>query len=133
MIETTRTKDRPRSPHLSIYRWSSTMAVSIAHRITGIALYFGMVFLAIWLIAIACGEEAFRTVNRIYGSFPGLCLLFLYTLAGVHHMVGSIRHLVWDMNPCLLAKEKATLTAWTTVFISPILTIAIWVIGYIVI
>lgn len=133
MAETTRTKDRPRSPHLSIYRWSSTMAVSIAHRITGVAFYFGMVFIAIWLVAIACGGETFRTVNGIYGSFPGLCVLFLYTLAGVHHMVGSIRHIFWDMNPCLLAKKKATLTAWATIFISPILTIAIWVIGYIVI
>ncbi|MDD9333943.1 MAG: succinate dehydrogenase, cytochrome b556 subunit, partial [Bartonella sp.] len=31
MTETTRTKERPRSPHLSIYRWSITMAMSIAH------------------------------------------------------------------------------------------------------
>ncbi|WP_409361230.1 succinate dehydrogenase, cytochrome b556 subunit [Bartonella heixiaziensis] len=130
MTETTRIKERPRSPHLSIYRWSITMAMSIAHRITGMALYFGMVFLAIWLISIACGAEAFGIVNKIYGSVPGLCILFLYTLAGVHHMVGGVRHIVWDMKPCLLAREKATLTAWATVFISLIVTFAIWIIGY---
>ncbi|GAA5107944.1 succinate dehydrogenase, cytochrome b556 subunit [Bartonella jaculi] len=130
MTETTRIKERPCSPHLSIYRWSITMAMSIAHRITGMALYFGMVFLAIWLISIACGAQAFETVNEIYGSVPGLCILFLYTLAGVHHMVGGIRHIVWDVKPCLLAKKKATLTAWATVFISLIVTFAIWIIGY---
>ncbi|EJF79147.1 Succinate dehydrogenase cytochrome b556 subunit [Candidatus Bartonella washoeensis] len=130
MIETARTKERPRSPHLSIYRWSITMAMSIAHRITGVGLYFGMIFLAIWLVSIACGAEAFRIVNAIYGSLPGLCILFLYTLAGIHHMVGSIRHIVWDMNPCLLDKKKATLTAWATVFISLIVTLTIWIIGY---
>ncbi|WP_455477890.1 succinate dehydrogenase, cytochrome b556 subunit [Bartonella sp. B10] len=130
MIETTRMKERPRSPHVTIYRWSITMAMSIAHRITGIALYFGMVFFTIWLISVACGAEAFRAVNKIYSSFPGLCILFLYTLAGIHHMVGGIRHIVWDMKPCLLAKEKATLTAWATVFISLIVTLTIWIIGY---
>ncbi|WP_074381559.1 succinate dehydrogenase, cytochrome b556 subunit [Bartonella doshiae] len=130
MIETTRTKERPRSPHISIYRWSITMAMSIAHRITGMALYFGMVFLAIWLISVASGAEMFRTVYEIYSSLPGRCILFLYTLAGVHHMVGGIRHIVWDMMPFLLAKEKATLTAWATVFISLVITLAIWIIGY---
>ncbi|WP_336278613.1 succinate dehydrogenase, cytochrome b556 subunit [Bartonella sp. CB175] len=130
MTKTTRTKERPRAPHLTVYRWSITMAMSIAHRITGIALYFGIVFLAIWLISVASGSETFRMVNGIYGSMPGLCILFLYTLAGVHHIVGSIRHIIWDMKPCLLMKEKATLTAWTTVFISLIVTLMIWIIGY---
>ncbi|PIT68952.1 succinate dehydrogenase, cytochrome b556 subunit [Bartonella tribocorum] len=133
MTETTRIKERPRSPHISIYRWTITMAMSIAHRITGMALYVGTVFLAVWLIAIACGEEAFRTVHEIYSSWFGLCILFLYTLAGVHHMVGGVRHIVWDLNPCLLAKEKATATAWATVFISLIVTFAIWIIGYTVV
>ncbi|WP_455465994.1 succinate dehydrogenase, cytochrome b556 subunit [Bartonella sp. B39] len=130
MAETTRIKERPRSPHVSIYRWSITMAMSIAHRITGMALYFGMVFLAIWLVSIACGAEAFKTVHGIYSSFLGLCILFLYTLAGVHYMVGSIRHIAWDMKPCLLDKKKATATAWATVFISLIITFTIWIIGY---
>ncbi|WP_375680965.1 MULTISPECIES: succinate dehydrogenase, cytochrome b556 subunit [unclassified Bartonella] len=133
MIETTRIKERPRSPHISIYRWTITMAMSIAHRIMGMALYVGTVFLAVWLIAIACGEETFRTVYEIYSSWFGLCILFLYTLAGVHHMVGGVRHIVWDLKPCLLAKEKATVTAWATVFISLIVTFAIWIIGYTVV
>ncbi|WP_254475127.1 succinate dehydrogenase, cytochrome b556 subunit [Bartonella sp. B1098] len=133
MIETTRIKERPRSPHISIYRWTITMAMSIAHRITGMALYVGTIFFAVWLMAIACGEEVFRTVREIYSSWFGLCILFLYTLAGVHHMVGGLRHIVWDLKPCLLAKEKATVTAWATVFISLIVTFAIWIIGYTVV
>ncbi|WP_336293852.1 succinate dehydrogenase, cytochrome b556 subunit [Bartonella sp. CB169] len=130
MTEKTRIKERPRSPHVSIYRWSITMAMSIGHRITGIALYFGMVLLAIWLISIACGAETYRAVHEIYASFPGLCILFLYTLAGVHYMVGGVRHIVWDMNPDLLDKKKATVTAWMTVFISLFITFIIWIIGY---
>lgn len=130
MIEIVRMKERPCSPHVSIYRWAITMAMSIAHRITGVALYFGMVLLAIWLTSVSCGDEAFRTVHEIYISWPGLAVLFFYTLAAVHHMVGGIRHVVWDIKPCLLAKEKATVTAWATVFISLIVTVVIWIIGY---
>ncbi|MET3589151.1 succinate dehydrogenase / fumarate reductase cytochrome b subunit [Bartonella silvatica] len=130
MEETIRIKERPCSPHVSIYRWTITMAMSIAHRITGIALYLGMVFLAIWLIAVSCGAESFKTVHQIYSSWFGLFILFLYTLAGVHHIVGGIRHMVWDMKTCLLAKEKATMVAWATVFVSLIVTLIIWIIGY---
>ncbi len=130
MTETIRIKERPRSPHISIYRWTITMAMSIAHRLTGMALYFGMVFLTVWLLAIACGAETFRVIHEIYSSMPGLCILFLYTLAGVHHMVGGLRHIIWDLKPSLLAKEKASMVAWATVFISLIMTLVIWLIGY---
>ena len=37
---------RPLSPHLQIYKPMLTMMMSIVHRITGGALYFGMLLLA---------------------------------------------------------------------------------------
>ena len=40
---------RPLSPHLSIYRFAYTMALSILHRITGVALSAGLVLLVVWL------------------------------------------------------------------------------------
>lgn len=40
----THTDKRPLSPHLQIYRPMLTMMMSIVHRITGSALYFGIVF-----------------------------------------------------------------------------------------
>lgn len=43
--------ERPLSPHLQIYRRTLTMALSIIHRATGIALYFGTLLLVWWLIA----------------------------------------------------------------------------------
>ena len=45
--------ERPLSPHLQTYRWTLTMAMSILHRATGVALYFGTLLLAWWLIAAA--------------------------------------------------------------------------------
>jgi len=121
---------RPLSPHIQIYRWPITMAMSIAHRVSGGALYFGTLFLAAWLIAIALGEQNFIFVNGLFDSFLGRSLLFLYTLGLVHHLVGGVRHLFWDSNPSLLDKQLATRTAWATVAISIILTLSIWLIGY---
>ncbi|ALE03183.1 succinate dehydrogenase, cytochrome b556 subunit [Bartonella ancashensis] len=130
MTKVITTKDRPRSPHVSIYRWSITMAMSIAHRITGIALYFGMVLLAVWLMAIACGNDSFKAVNKIYGSSFGLCILFLYTFAGIHHIVGDVRHFIGNMFPHFLDKGKADLIAWANIFISFAVTITVWIIDY---
>lgn len=130
MTDTTTTPSRPLSPHVQIYRWPITMAMSIAHRVSGGALYFGSLFLAVWIIAIACSPKAFDTVNGFFDSIIGRTILFLYTLALVHHLIGGVRHLFWDVKPTLLEKHLATKTAWATGVISIVLTLAIWLVGY---
>ena len=54
---------RPLSPHLQIYRPMLTMTMSIVHRITGAALYFGMLLLAWWLIAAAVRPQRLRAIS----------------------------------------------------------------------
>ena len=120
---------RPLSPHLQIYRWAPTMVVSIAHRITGVALYFGTLLLAWWLIAAATSAEYFEFVNGLFGSFIGRLILFGYTWALIHHMLGGIRHFVWDTGAGL-DKHTATRFAYATIAASVILTLLIWVAGY---
>ena len=90
--------NRPLSPHLQIYKPILTMVMSILHRITGAALYFGTVLLAWWLIAAAAGPSYFDFVNGIYGSIIGRLILFGFTWALVHHMLGGLRHFIWDMG-----------------------------------
>lgn len=87
---------RPLSPHLQIYKPMLTMMMSIFHRITGTALYFGTVLLAVWILAVATGEEEFDFVNGLFGSIIGQLVLFGYTWALLHHMIGGLRHFVWD-------------------------------------
>jgi len=130
MTNSTTTSERPVSPHIGIYRWPVTMAISIVHRISGGALYFGTVLLVVWLTGVACGEEAFNTVHAVYASFIGRIILFLYTLALVHHLVGGVRHLFWDACPALLEKRCATKAARVTIFVSVILTLLVWIAGY---
>ena len=61
-------ESRPLSPHLQIYRPMLTMMMSIAHRITGAALYFGMLLLAWWLIAAASGPNAYANFECVHGQ-----------------------------------------------------------------
>src|SRR3954463_7373179 len=79
--------ERPLSPHLQTYRWTLTMALSIVHRGTGIALYFGTLLLAWWLIAAASGPTAYAHVQAFTGSFIGRLIAFGYTWALLHHML----------------------------------------------
>ncbi len=120
---------RPLSPHISIFRLLITMVMSIVHRITGAALYFGMLFLAWWLIAAASGPDAFATANAFFGSFLGRLILFGYTWALIHHMLGGIRHLFWDAGMGF-EPRVATLTAWASLVGSVVLTFVVWIIGY---
>jgi succinate dehydrogenase / fumarate reductase cytochrome b subunit len=89
-------RQRPLSPHLTIYRLTWTMAMSVVHRITGCALYFGTLLLAWWLLAAATGAKYFDTANAFFGSWFGQLILLGYTWALVHHMLGGIRHFIWD-------------------------------------
>jgi len=123
--------NRPLSPHLQIYKPILTMVMSILHRITGAALYFGTILLAWWLIAAAAGPSYFEFVNDIYGSIIGRLILFGFTWALVHHMLGGLRHFIWDMGAGF-GKEASEWLAKATIIGSVSLTLILWIIGYMV-
>ncbi len=129
MSKTSIHANRPLSPHLQIYKPIPTMVMSIVHRITGSALYVGTLLVAWWLIAAATNEEYFNFVNSIYGSWIGRLVLLGYTWALIHHMIGGIRHLIWDTGRGL-EKETTTKMAWGSLILSVALTILIWVAAF---
>ncbi len=116
---------RPLSPHLQVYRQTISMRMSILHRITGAALYFGTALLAWWLIAIAQGEKYYSLVNSILGHPLGKLVLFGYTWVLMHHMLGGLRHLYWDTGRGFSLGSIDRL-AWLNVVGSVLLTAAIW-------
>ncbi|HZW48235.1 MAG TPA: succinate dehydrogenase, cytochrome b556 subunit [Microvirga sp.] len=120
---------RPLSPHLQIYRWSWTMAMSIFHRATGSALYIGIVLFAVWLVALASGPSAFDAVQGFFGSPLGYLILFGYTWVLMHHMLGGVRHLVWDFGYGMEAVQRINMARFTLIG-SIVLTVAIWAIAF---
>jgi succinate dehydrogenase / fumarate reductase cytochrome b subunit len=126
---TRRLKERPLSPHLQVWRLTLTMTMSIVHRITGAGLYFGMVLVAWWLIAAASGPNAYAVFEAFIGSIIGRIILFGYTWALIHHGLGGVRHLIWDMGRGFEPAERELLTLATLIG-SIGLTLVLWVVGY---
>lgn len=122
---------RPLSPHLTIHRPFPTMVMSIVHRITGMALYFGTLLVAWWLMAIAGGPESYDTARSFFGSIFGLIILFGYSWALLHHMLGGIRHFIWDTGTGL-ERETSTMMAWATIAGSAVLTVLVWIAVFVV-
>jgi succinate dehydrogenase / fumarate reductase cytochrome b subunit len=129
MSKSTATRARPLSPHLQVYKLIPTMLMSIVHRITGSALYFGIILVVAWLLAAATSESWFNSVSAVYGSWIGRLVLFGFTWAMVHHMLGGIRHFVMDAG-LGLEKHSSTQMARLMPIVSIALTVVLWVIGY---
>lgn len=102
--------------------------MSILHRITGVALYAGTILVAWWLIAAATGPEYFAYVNGFFGSWFGILVLFGYTWALMHHLLGGLRHFIWDTGS-MMDKQTSTKMAYATGIGSVALTILIWIVG----
>lgn len=125
-VETHAPKPRPLSPHLQIYSPLINMVMSIVHRITGVALYLGTLLLTWWLLAAATGPQYFGFISQVLGSPVGLAILCGYTWALAHHMIGGLRHLVWDTGRGFNL-GTVNLMSWGTLILSLALTAAIWV------
>ena len=129
MAETRVPVERPLSPHLTIYRLTLTMMMSIVHRITGAALYVGTLLVAWWLIAAASGPNGYATVQWFMGSWIGRLMLFGYTWALIHHMLSGLRYLIWDTGRGFGPSEREWLIR-VTLFGSVTLTVLPWIVGY---
>lgn len=105
------------------------MTMSILHRITGGALYFGTLLVVWWLVAAAVSEPYFHFVSWVFGSWIGRLVLLGYTWTLMHHMLGGIRHLVWDTGAALEIHTASKL-AWASLAGSLALTLLVWIAGY---
>jgi succinate dehydrogenase / fumarate reductase, cytochrome b subunit len=122
---------RPVAPHLQIWRWTLPLALSIIHRMTGGALYLGTGLLVWWLVAAAIGPDQFETAQAVFSSWFGLLILFGFSWALIQHLLGGLRHLMWDTGRGL---DLPTVFAsgWMVAVGAAILTILLWFIGLVV-
>ena len=122
-------RPRPLSPHLQVYKLTLSFVMSGFHRISGFVLYFGVLLIAWLLIAAASGPNAYANFEWFMGSLIGRLVLFGYTWALLHHLLGGIRHLIWDLSLGFEPAEREFL-ALATIVGSISLTLIVWVVGY---
>jgi len=119
--------ERPLSPHLTIHSKVLTSLFSISHRITGIGLSLGTVFISLWIGLIAFGENYFFIFDYISSSILFKIILFIWSLAVSYHLFNGVRYLFWSFG---LGMEINTVysSGYLVLFISLLFTLTIWII-----
>jgi succinate dehydrogenase / fumarate reductase, cytochrome b subunit len=104
--------NRPLSPHIFIYRFAYTMALSILHRATGLALTVGLLLLIGWVWALASGEARYEKFSALLATWPVRLFMALGLLAFVFHLANGIRHLCWDAGWGLEKAQARRSAVW---------------------
>jgi succinate dehydrogenase / fumarate reductase cytochrome b subunit len=117
--------NNPLSPHLSIYKFKLSLLMSIAHRITGGALYFSMLIFLFFLVSLSSGASGYELFSSIIGTWIGKLVILGITWAVFHHMLGGLRHFLWDMVKGFEVKTVDIL-ATITLLGGIVLTIIYW-------
>jgi len=118
-------RDRPLSPHLSVYRWEISNTLSIIHRMTGVFLSIGAIVLVVWLVAAASGSRSYELLIGIFRGPIGSLLMLGWSYCFFYHLANGIRHLVWDVGYGF-DRQTARMSGWGVVLISVIFTVAFW-------
>jgi succinate dehydrogenase / fumarate reductase cytochrome b subunit len=116
---------RPLSPHLQVWRWHVTMAASILHRVSGVALYVGALGLVVWLVAVAMGQEAFGPIEFLLQTVIGQLALYVFSVAISYHLAQGLRHLFWDAGYGF-KPAQANATAWVAIVFALVAPIGVW-------
>ncbi|HEY1838513.1 MAG: succinate dehydrogenase, cytochrome b556 subunit [Rhizomicrobium sp.] len=121
---------RPLSPFLQIYRWSPTMASSITHRVTGVAMAAGMVLIAWWLIATAGGPDSYAPFAAVATSVIGQIVLFGFAWSLSFHLLNGVRHLCWDIGYGFDPKS-ANVVSVTIYALSILIAVGVFVLAHV--
>jgi len=103
--------------------------MSIMHRATGAFLTIGTILLSLWIISLANGADEFASVQSFIGSIFGQLLLLGWTFSLFYHLCNGVRHLYWDMGKGF-EMESVYTSGYVTIAVAAILTVLVWVVGY---
>mgnify|MGYP006211671993 CR=1 FL=1 len=119
-------KNRPLSPHLTIYKPQITSIMSISHRLSGIFQSVGTVMIFIFFISVFAGEKYYNLSMLFFNSYLGRFFIFLYIFSLCYHMCNGVRHLVWDLGYGFEIKN-VYYSGYITIATAIILNILVWV------
>jgi succinate dehydrogenase / fumarate reductase, cytochrome b subunit len=124
-----KTKQRPVYRNIGMgdlanYRLPIIGIASIVHRITGVALFVGLILLLPMLhmsLKSEAGFEAFRTI--VWGNWIAKIALLGLLFAIIYHLIAGVRHMIQDANKWMeLAPARTTAIA---AFVTSVLVTAL--------
>ena len=91
-------KQRPVNLDLTTISMPATAKASILHRVTGVALFFALIFVIVtWAISLQ-SSDGFALAQSLMSGYIGK-FVAIGTLAVLsYHIIGGLRHLVMDMG-----------------------------------
>ena len=117
--------ERPLSPHLSIHKKILTAVFSIFHRLTGIGLSLGSIFVSLWITIIALGPNFFYFFEYIASLVIFKIILFLWTVGIFYHLFNGIRYLFWSIGIGMDLKT-VYISGYFVLFLTSMSTLAVW-------
>ncbi|XP_028987855.1 succinate dehydrogenase cytochrome b560 subunit, mitochondrial [Betta splendens] len=118
--------NRPVSPHLTIYKWSVPMAMSITHRGTGLGLSGAISAFAVAALVLPESYPYYLDLIRSLSVGPYLIGLakFGIVFPVSYHTYNGIRHLLWDIGKGFKIPEVYR-SGYTVIGLSIITTVAL--------
>jgi succinate dehydrogenase / fumarate reductase, cytochrome b subunit len=119
--------ERPLSPFMfpTWYRFQISSALSILHRLAGIALAVGSILLAWWLVSVAAGGDLYAATHAFIASPVGMLLLFGWSIAFFYHLCNGVRHLAWDAGYGFELRD-ASRSGYAVLAATAVLTVLTW-------
>lgn len=119
---------RPVNLDLTQFSFPLPALTSIAHRITGVALFVGLVFLMYGLDLSLQNEEGFDKTKELLDLFVVKLVIWGMVSALLYHLVAGIKHLIMDTGVGETL-EGGFLAAKATIAISVVLIVlaGVWI------
>jgi len=91
-------KQRPVNLELNTIKFPPSAISSILHRVTGVAMFFALLFV-IWAWAVSLSSaDGFANVQSMMDGIIGKLVAIGTASALTYHMLGGIRHGIMDMG-----------------------------------
>ncbi|MFC3095489.1 succinate dehydrogenase, cytochrome b556 subunit [Alteromonas sediminis] len=122
-------KQRPVNLDLNTIKFPPSAISSILHRVTGVAMFFALLFV-IWAWAVSLSSSAgFDQVVEMMNGFIGKFIAIGTVSALTYHLLGGVRHVIMDMGyweelESGNASAKAVIGLWIVLTIAG--GIALW-------
>ena len=124
-------KEKPLSPHISIYKPQISSVLSISHRLCGVLSFIGITFMMWWVLYMAYYSHSYSNsiVYSFFSSVVGQLVLICWSFSFFLHFCTGIRYIFWDAGYgfSLPVMAKSGLAAVFTAFF---LTSLVWLIYY---
>lgn len=119
-------KQRPVNLQLNTISFPPAAIVSILHRVTGVAMFFALIFV-IWAWAVSVHSlDGFDQVKELMNGALGKFIAIGTSSALIYHIVGGIRHVIMDMG-YWEELESGDMSAKITIGLWIVLTIVVGV------